>query len=130
MRSDQTPGAFWITRPNNTIIGNHVSGSDGFGFWYDLPNHPTGPSEDPTICPVGEEFGIFRDNVSHGNSVGVRVYPQYRPRTESCMPFFNATADDIYENTPLWAVFESSLVYANSTGFLGRAVGTIRIENF
>lgn len=42
--SDLSPGAFWITRPKNTVRRNHAVGSESFGFWYDLPNSPTGPS--------------------------------------------------------------------------------------
>ena len=50
--TDQTPASFWIQHPDNKFIGNHAAGSDRYGFWFDLPDNPTGPSADPTICPI------------------------------------------------------------------------------
>ena len=54
---------------------NHAVGSEKFGFWYDLPSNPTGPSSTSSICPVGERLGKFEDNVSHGHGIGLRIYP-------------------------------------------------------
>jgi len=75
LESDLMPACMWITRPNNTIRNNVVVGSDSFGYWYDLPDKPSGPSEIEGICPVGEKFGIFEKNVSHSNHLGLRIYP-------------------------------------------------------
>jgi hypothetical protein len=36
LNTDQSPAGFWITHPNNIMIGTHVGGSDRYGFWYDL----------------------------------------------------------------------------------------------
>lgn len=36
LNTDQTPGCFWITNPDNQFIGNHAAGSDRYGFWFDL----------------------------------------------------------------------------------------------
>jgi hypothetical protein len=36
LNTDQTPAGFWVTHPNNIMIGNHVGGSDRYGFWFDL----------------------------------------------------------------------------------------------
>jgi len=36
LNTDQTPAGFWITHPNNHLIGNHIGGSDRYGIWYDL----------------------------------------------------------------------------------------------
>jgi hypothetical protein len=33
---DQTPAGSWITNPFNNYIGNHVAGSDRYGYWFDL----------------------------------------------------------------------------------------------
>ena len=43
---DITPATFWSVNPNNTIRrkGFAAAGGTHFGFWYRLPNHPTGPS--------------------------------------------------------------------------------------
>ena len=50
--TDQTPASFWIQHPDNIFVGNHAAGSDRYGFWFDLPDNPTGPSADSTICPI------------------------------------------------------------------------------
>src|SRR5690606_23806713 len=38
------PGIFWITNPANDFVDNVAASSEGTGFWYGLPEHPTGPS--------------------------------------------------------------------------------------
>lgn len=85
LKSDLKPGAMWITRPDNTIRNNSVVGSESFGFWYDLPSRPNGPSKNvQNVCPLGDRLGVFENNVSHGNSIGLRIYPQYLPRNNMC----------------------------------------------
>jgi cell migration-inducing and hyaluronan-binding protein len=42
LASDATPATFWITNPANAVRGNAAAGSQGWGFWYALPEHPTG----------------------------------------------------------------------------------------
>ena len=60
------PAVFWISNPTNTFRGNVAAGSEGSGFWYDLPAAPTGLSTDRTdIQPRHEPFGEFTDNVAH-----------------------------------------------------------------
>ncbi len=56
LMSDLSPAGMWITRPKNTIRNNAVVGSDSFGFWYDLPGSPNGPSAHfgAGICPNHE----------------------------------------------------------------------------
>ena len=44
LESDLKPASMWCTHPKNTIRNNHVVGSDAFGYWYDLPSRPNGPS--------------------------------------------------------------------------------------
>jgi hypothetical protein len=36
LNTDQTPGSFWITNPDNSFVGNHAAGSDRYSFWFDL----------------------------------------------------------------------------------------------
>ena len=43
--SDNTASTYWITNPNNTYRDNVAAGSDAIGFWYGLPEHPTGAFE-------------------------------------------------------------------------------------
>ena len=129
--SDLMPAGMWITRPINFIRRNHVAGSDSFGFWYDLPAHPTGPSATKSICPEGEEFGVFEDNVAHTNSIGLRVYPQYKPRTNPCKQIKNYDKLNILEdNPPLPAEFKNTLLFSNAKGFFSKFPGAIVLKNF
>lgn len=55
LMSDLKPGGMWITRPNNFFRNNVAIGSQSFGFWFDLPSSPTGPSSNVrNVCPVGD----------------------------------------------------------------------------
>ena len=40
--SDNTASTFWITNPDNIYRDNVAAGSDSTGFWFALPEHPTG----------------------------------------------------------------------------------------
>jgi cell migration-inducing and hyaluronan-binding protein len=72
--SDNTVSAFWITNPDNTYIDNVAAGSDEIGFWFALPEHPTGAFLDkegsaniwPRRTPVRE----FKGNTAHSNFDG------------------------------------------------------------
>ena len=68
--SDRTfpgPATFWITHPDNTFLNNVAAGSQGSGFWFALPEHPTGPSTDTTIWPRRTPLAGFAGNVAHSN---------------------------------------------------------------
>ena len=73
--SDNTASTYWITNPNNTYRDNVAAGSDAIGFWYGLPEHPTGAFEGteaskaawPRRTPLRE----FKGNVSHSNFDGL-----------------------------------------------------------
>ncbi len=63
------PAAFWITNPANDLSGNVAAGSEGTGFWYALPQHPTGESHTDKVWPRFSKMGLFKDNVAHSNAV-------------------------------------------------------------
>lgn len=69
--SDLTPATFWVTNPANVLRGNAAAGSDGDGFWYSLPPHPTGLSRtdetDRAVWPRRLPLGIFQGNTAHSN---------------------------------------------------------------
>ena len=85
LNTDQTPASFWITHPNNYFIDNHAGGSDRYGFWFDLQEHPTGPSADSSICPEFEKLGEFTGNVAHSNGrYGLRIFHRFTPVEVPC----------------------------------------------
>ena len=48
---DITPGTYWVTNANNTVSHNAAAGGSHFGFWYQMFEHPDGPSFTKTVCP-------------------------------------------------------------------------------
>ena len=71
--SDNEPSAFWITNPDNSIVGN-VAVEANVGFWYALPYRPIPfgrGTQDLTwmdgIYPRRTPLGGFQDNVAHSN---------------------------------------------------------------
>src|SRR6201998_4056211 len=60
--SDNTASTFWITNPDNIYRDNVAAGSDATGFWFALPQNPTGKFEGteisaktwPRRTPLGE----------------------------------------------------------------------------
>ena len=48
---DITPGIYWITNANNTVSHNAAAGGTHFGYWYQMFDHPDGPSFTTSICP-------------------------------------------------------------------------------
>jgi cell surface hyaluronidase len=76
------PGAatFWIENPANTYRNNVAAGSEGVGFWYALPEQPTGPSSpsktiaNVNIWPRRTPLLEFSGNVAHSNgNTGLNV---------------------------------------------------------
>lgn len=94
---DIRPAVFWVSNPDNIVRGNVAAGSDYYGFWYDLPIHPTGVAAQaadsytrnlrPRRTPLGEfsgntshsceHDGLFVDNAK--NPPGVVGPPTYDP---------------------------------------------------
>lgn len=84
LNTDLWAAGFWITNPNNTIVGNRAAGGTHSGFWYNMPKRSTGPSFTKSICPRFTEMGKFENNIAHGNGwFGLWIYPVYLPRKDS-----------------------------------------------
>jgi cell migration-inducing and hyaluronan-binding protein len=121
--SDLTPATFWITNPDNVLRGNAAAGSDAFGFWYALPEHPTGHSEsaanDAGVWPRRTPLGEFSGNVADSNGFrGLNV--DNGPRPDGTAEEFDYTprrdpipsATDA-ESPPEVATFEDLTAYKN-----------------
>lgn len=80
---NRSPSTFWITNPNNEMIGNVAAGTVngsltgatcGTGFWFAFPQSPTGLSgSDPrfsALKPYQQPLGVFRGNMAHSNMSG------------------------------------------------------------
>ncbi len=42
---------YWVTNPDNTVRNCNAAGTMFYGFWYELMEHPSGPTTDVNICP-------------------------------------------------------------------------------
>src|SRR5205814_2346708 len=72
--SDNTASTFWITNPDNIYRENVSAGSDSTGFWFALPEHPTGKFEGTEISkatwPRRTKVREFKGNTAHSNFDG------------------------------------------------------------
>ena len=75
MQTDISVASYWITNPTNNVRFNHAAGSDFYGFWYEIKEHPDGPSATSDICPEGMQLGLSRDNIAHSYlRFGLRIF--------------------------------------------------------
>lgn len=51
LQTDMTSAGIWITHPTNYVRYNSIAGSDFYGMWYEVKEHPDGPSATSDICP-------------------------------------------------------------------------------
>ncbi|PNY81817.1 G8 domain-containing protein [Deinococcus koreensis] len=73
--SDKNPSGYWITNPANTVKDNVAAGIQGTGFWYALPEHPTGlaAATGAGIWNRRTPLGEFSGNVAHSGDRGLNV---------------------------------------------------------
>lgn len=64
------PGSYWISNPDNYIVDNVASGSDGSGFWmsYEWSNKC---NKDLCSIPVKTNTLAFDNNTAHSSRVGM-----------------------------------------------------------
>jgi cell migration-inducing and hyaluronan-binding protein len=72
--SDNTASTFWITNPDNIYRDNVAAGSEATGFWFALPQHPTGAFEGTDVSkatwPRRMRVREFKGNTAHSNFDG------------------------------------------------------------
>ncbi len=72
--SDNTASTFWITNPDNIYVDNVAAGSEATGFWFALPEHPTGAFAGTDISkatwPRRMRLREFKGNTAHSNFDG------------------------------------------------------------
>lgn len=90
-----TVACIWVTNPLNYVTGNHVVGSQFYGMWYEIKEHPDGPSATDEICPRGMKFGTLVNNVGHSNlRFGLRFFI-LTPRTHPCKDIEYTITEDL-----------------------------------
>jgi hypothetical protein len=80
LNTDQTPGCFWVTHPDNVFVGNRAAGSSSYGYWMDYQDTAIGASFNPDIRPTTAKLGEFRNNVAHSvGNYGLRIFHGHAP---------------------------------------------------
>src|SRR6187399_2061240 len=126
--SDNTVASYWITNPDNSLVGNVAAGSDENGFWLSLPEHPNGQFLNTEISrntwPRRTKLREFRDNVAHSNFDGfmfdrnINVENVFGLAGPSYMPKENPADPN---SKSLETHFENLITYKNRNGgFWGR----------
>jgi len=122
--SDNTASSFWITNPDNTYIGNVAAGSEATGYWFALPEHPTGAflnkAGSETIWPRRTPVREFKGNTSHSNYDGLMF--DRGPKPDGTFSVggsnyhfaFTDPADP--KSPPEGSVFENFTAYKNRNG--------------
>jgi hypothetical protein len=113
--TDERPATYWITNPDNVIRGNVAAGSDGTGFWYALPQHPTGLSAGEDVWPRRTPLGVFSGNVAHSNGdTGLNVDDGPRPNGRTESTWYSPVTDPADpKSAPVVARFENITAYMN-----------------
>src|SRR5512140_1327089 len=116
--SDNTASTFWITNPDNIYRDNVAAGSDSTGFWFALPEHPTGKFEGTELSaktfPRRTKVREFKGNTSHSNFDGFMGDRGPRPDGHFAVSGYIAQANPADPNSPLAeSVFEDFTSYKN-----------------
>lgn len=121
LMTDRRPATFWITNPDNTVRDNVAAGSANVGFWYAMPEHPTGFSATDAVSPNKLPVREFRGNVAHSTRVGLYVdeRPVSNTNTESSGYYPIGPAGDVTGD------FQDFRAYKNIHGIWAR--GRVRL---
>lgn len=132
LQSDTSVASYWITNPKNTVRRNHAAGGDFYGIWYEIKEHPDGPSATKDICPMGMQLGESKDNVAHSNRrFGMRIF-KHSARKFPCIDTQDESLLDPYSANPaIHSLYENFTLWKNEEcGFLGEELGYATIKNF
>jgi cell migration-inducing and hyaluronan-binding protein len=123
--SDNTASAFWITNPDNVYRDNVAAGSEEVGFWFALPEHPTGAflanESSKTIWPRRTKVREFSGNTAHSNYDGFMFDRGPKPDGTFSVGGSNyhlAFADPADDKSP-----PAGSVFANFTSYKNRHGG-------
>jgi cell migration-inducing and hyaluronan-binding protein len=119
--SDNTASTFWITNPDNIYRDNVAAGSDSTGFWFALPEHPTGKFEGTEISrktwPRRTRVREFKGNTAHSNFDGFLMDRGPRPDGHFAVGGHTSFVNPADANSPLVeSVIEDFTGYKNRNG--------------
>jgi cell migration-inducing and hyaluronan-binding protein len=119
--SDNTASTFWITNPDNIYRDNVAAGSESTGFWFALPEHPTGAFEGTEVSkatwPRRIRMREFKGNTAHSNFDGFLSDRGPKPDGHFTTGGHIALANPADANSPpVETVIEDFTSYKNRNG--------------
>jgi hypothetical protein len=136
--SDTRPATFWITNPDNYLVGNVSAGSEGEGFWFALPEHPLALDSSLTnVWPRRTPLGLFINNVAHTDE-DIGLFIDNGPNPD------NTTTDEYYQpvkhpgnasSAQVTASFQNFTAYKESNlgvwmrGYYLNLIGAVLADN-
>ena len=84
-------------------------------MWYEIKEHPDGPSATMDVCPIGNPLGLVTNNTAHSNvRFGLRIFTLYS-RFFPCDDIRNDTdPDDPWQYNPsMESKFSNFTIYKN-----------------
>ena len=115
LQTDPYTASFWITNPTNDFIGSVAAGGDFYGIWYEIKEHPDGPSATMDVCPMGNPLGTVTNNIARSNvRFGLRIFV-LASRPYPCDPVRNDTDpnDPWSYNPSQQSLFSNFTIYKN-----------------
>ncbi|MFZ0785752.1 MAG: G8 domain-containing protein, partial [Candidatus Acidiferrales bacterium] len=120
--SDNTASTFWITNPDNIYRDNVAAGSEATGFWFALPQHPTGAFAGTEVSkatwPRRMRLREFKGNTAHSNFDGFMFDRGPQPNGHFQTGGHIALADPADANSPI-----VETVIKDYTGYKNRNTG-------
>jgi cell migration-inducing and hyaluronan-binding protein len=121
--SDNTASTFWITNPDNIYRDNVAAGSEATGFWFALPEHPTGAFAGTDVSkatwPRRTRLREFKGNTAHSNFDGFMSDRGPQPDGHFRTGGHIALANPTDANSPIVeTVIEDFTSYKNRNGGL------------
>lgn len=123
------PAAFYITNPNNDLLGNHAAGGSFQGYFLEFLDKA---DAQPSICPSGVALGKFDDNIAHDQKYyGLRVW-FLAGRTNPCGAIRNdRKANPWLDNPSIKSTLTNFTAWRlGKIGVLGDHIGNTEFNQF
>ncbi len=88
--ANRSPATYWITNPQNTLVGNVAAGGLGTGFWLIFPDSPLDVSSTlpcvSSLAPRQLPLIEFASNSCHSMGTGLDIHDSIDPATDRVVP--------------------------------------------
>lgn len=133
MHDDQASG-FWLSNPDNTVVGNVAADNRSFGFWNAFSDRIFGATRAVRMRPSNVHMGLFEENVAHSNGAeGIMWDNSASDEAGNTSPLhYQPTTDEQeqrYSNSMSFGA-KSNVLYKNQGSGIWSRTFLVRLENF